>query len=116
MASVGLKDSFFHNSSINEAYQKNFMFGWLCKLHKFYAVPNGYYDSYLHIWKVYHLYLNYQVENYTSWFPELKASTIDAFSIDWPNEKTICISNIRENMQATVSLLESLGLPTIFEL
>ena len=45
MATVGLKDSFFHKYSINEAYKKNFMFGWLCKLHKFYAMPNGYYDS-----------------------------------------------------------------------
>ena len=26
-------------------------------------------------------YLNYQVENYISWFPDPKASIIDAFSI-----------------------------------
>ena len=32
-------------------------------------------------------YLNYQVENYNSWFPEPKASIINAFSIDWTNKK-----------------------------
>ena len=31
-------------------------------------------------------FLNYQVENYTSWFPDPKASIIDAFSIDWTNK------------------------------
>ena len=32
-------------------------------------------------------YLNYQVDNYISWFPDRKASIIDAFSIDWTNKK-----------------------------
>ena len=32
-------------------------------------------------------YLNYQVENYISWFLDPKASIMDAFSIDWTNKK-----------------------------
>ena len=32
------------------------------------------------------LYLNYQVENYISWFPDPNASIIDAFSIYWTNK------------------------------
>ena len=31
-------------------------------------------------------YLNFQVENYISWFPDPKASIIDAFSIVWTNK------------------------------
>ena len=31
-------------------------------------------------------YLNFQVENYISWFPDPKASIIDAFSIDWTDK------------------------------
>ena len=32
-------------------------------------------------------HLNYQVENYISWFPDPKASINDTFSIDWTNKK-----------------------------
>ena len=32
-------------------------------------------------------YLNFQVENYISWFPDPKANIIDAFSIDWTDNK-----------------------------
>ena len=38
-------------------------------------------------------YLNFQVENYISWFPDPKTSTIDAFSVDW-TEKNLRISTI----------------------
>ena len=31
-------------------------------------------------------YLNFQVENYISWFPDPKASIIDAFSVDWTDK------------------------------
>ena len=31
-------------------------------------------------------YLNFQVENYISWFPDPRASIIDAFSIDWTDK------------------------------
>ena len=31
-------------------------------------------------------YLNFQVENYISWFPDPKAIIIDAFSIDWADK------------------------------
>ena len=32
-------------------------------------------------------YLNYQVVNCISWFPDPKSSIIDAFSIDWTDKK-----------------------------
>ena len=44
MASVGFKDAFFTNP-INEAYQKYFVFGWLDKIYKLIAMPNGYSDA-----------------------------------------------------------------------
>ena len=31
-------------------------------------------------------YLNFQVENYISWFPDPKTSIIDAFSVDWTDK------------------------------
>ena len=32
-------------------------------------------------------YLNFQVEKYISWFPDPKASIIDAFSVEWTDKK-----------------------------
>ena len=37
-------------------------------------------------------HLNYQVKNYISWFPDSKATIIDAFSIGWTIEIFLCIS------------------------
>ena len=47
-------------------------------------------------------YLNYQVENYISWFRDPKASIIDAFGIVWTNKKFYAFSLIGPTLDAVV--------------
>ena len=60
-------------------------------------------------------YLNFQVENYISWFADPKASIIDAFSIDWTDKKLYAfppfsligatLAKIRDNQASGIMIL-----------
>ena len=98
MASVDLKDAFF-TIPINEAYQKYFMFEWLEKNYKFIAMLNGFSDA-MHVFtkvsKPVYAYLRQQ--GYMS------VIFVDDSYLQG-DTKQECLQNI----EATVSLLESLG-------
>ena len=98
MASVDLKDAFF-TIPINEAYQKYFMFEWLEKNYKFIAMLNGFSDAmrvFTKVSKPVYAYLRQQ--GYMS------VIFVDDSYLQG-DTKQECLQNI----EATVSLLESLG-------
>ena len=98
MASVDLKDAFF-TIPINEAYQKYFMFEWLEKLYKLIAMPNEISDAMLVFTKVSKpLYAYLRQQGYMS-------IIFGDDSYLQGDTKQECLQNI----EATVSLLESLG-------
>ena len=97
MAIVDLKDAFF-TIPINEAYQKYFMFEWLEKLYKLIAMPNEISDAMLVFTKVSKpLYAYLRQQGYMS-------IIFGDDSYLQGDTKQECLQNI----EATVSLLESL--------
>ena len=98
MVSVDLKDAFF-TIPINETYQKYFMFEWLEKNYKFIAMLNGFSDAmrvFTKVSKPVYAYLRQQ--GYMS------VIFVDDSYLQG-DTKQECLQNI----EATVSLLESLG-------
>ena len=98
MASVDLADAFF-TIPINEAHQKYFMFEWLEKNYKFIAMLNGFSDAmrvFTKVSKPVYAYLRQQ--GYMS------VIFVDDSYLQG-DTKQECLQNI----EATVSLLESLG-------
>ena len=95
MTSVDLKDAFFA-IPINEACQKYFMFEWLEKNYKFIAMPNGFSDAmriFTKVSKPVYAYLIY-----------MSVIFVDDSYLQG-DTKQECLQNI----EPTVSLLESLG-------
>ena len=98
MTSVDLKDAFFA-IPINEACQKYFMFEWLEKNYKFIAMPNGFSDAmpiFTKVSKPVYAYLRQQVY--------MSVIFVDDSYLQG-DTKQECLQNI----EPTVSLLESLG-------
>ena len=98
MASVDLKDAFF-TIPINEAYQKYFMFEWLEKIYKFIAMPNGFSDA-MHVFTK----VSKPVYAYLGQHGYMSVIFVDDSYLQG-DTKQECLQNI----EATVSLLESLG-------
>ena len=98
MASVDLKDAFF-TIPTNEAYQKYFIFEWLEKIYKFIAMPNGFSHAMRVFTKVSKaVYAYFRQQSYMS------VIFVDDSHLQG-DTKQECLQNI----EATVSLLESLG-------
>ena len=98
MASVDLKNAFF-TIPINEAYQKYFMFEWLEEIYKFIAMPKGFSDA-MHVFtkvsEPVYAYLRQQ-GNMSVIFAD------DSYLRDDTKQEFL------QNIEATASLLESLG-------
>ena len=98
MTSWDLKDAFF-KIAINKAYQKYFIFKWLGKIYKFIAMPNGYSDA-MHV----STKVSKPVYTYLMQQGYLSVIFVDDSYIQGYTKK-----ECPQNIEATVSLLESLG-------
>ena len=98
MASVDLKNVFF-TIPINEAHQKYFIFEWLGKIYKFIAMPNGYSDAmciFTKLSKPVYAYLRQQ-------------GCLSVIFVDDSYLQVDTKQEFLQNIEATVSLLDSLG-------
>ena len=98
MTSWDLQDAFF-KIAIYEAYQKYFMFKWLGKIYKFIAMPNGYSDA-MHVFTK----VSKPVYTYLMQQGYLSVIFVDDSDIQGYTKK-----ECPQNIEATVSLLESLS-------
>ena len=98
MASVDLKDAFY-SIHVNESYQKFFKFNWKGKLYKYLGMPNGYGEAMRTFTKL--LRVPFGILRSKGY--------LSVVFVDDTYLQADCRSKCLDNIQATISLLRSLG-------